>query len=955
MRMNRLPRGIHASVLLCAMLWILLVTTSTTVVTGFGFGRHTRTTYTRWAASSSASALAASGRKENGIPKDVVVVGGGLAGLSAALRLATVGKRQVTVLEREGGNVNQNDKSKSKSTAVASFAAAGMLAPNSERLPSGPLLDLCLASRRCYDDFVDQVESLAKDSGTAGYAHLIHGNQDGNSKSNNGMRPWEVGYSNAGGFLAPAFAGDSVATWAPPPASTESAAPPVWLDSYQIREMEPALHPTVVGGWWFPEDASIDARRLTDSLRAACVAAGVHLLLGPEYQVDALQLLDGTCHGIRLASGQTYMPQQLLVANGAWMRDLLPVPITPHKGQSFSVLMPPDQPPLLSRVLFAQDTYIVPKADGRIVVGATVEPGTFDANVTPAGLLHCMNNAIQLVPGLKDLPLDETWAGLRPTTPDKGPILGHTPWSNVYIAGGYWRNGVLLAPKTAQLLSDLMTTDHNNSNNSHNNNDNEEEVVLLSEEDRGLLKAFAWDRFTELGGGKKLAANARYAASMHPVHGRSSTGIAASVGTELGFYSGAGAAKEERQKDRLAFSSGSGGVDDAFERAAQLGKEDATAFTYTKDKKDNNKKDNNEPTSSHSPQYFQEIDAYTVGSADSSNGDNMSSSSSSMTTQNNRDQETLDSSSIVMGTSTTAAAAATTTPPDETTYDGYQVIENAATGKSFEERRESMRQARIKNRLSTKSMNEAEIGGVMQMPDDSMQPAVDSDLDSDSDDANNDPLKSIYENIQKNKAAANMELELGDATNGDNPDDERPDPGFRIYRVDPVTGEGMEVPPFTKPEEFEAMLASSSSSSQRSTASPTSTTATLQQPQEKEVDLVDNVPPFSSRSQFEDMIAQLKEGKVVDKEDGKESHAAPSSSGDYLSALSSSSGNNDNDDDDTILDQPPIVQNEPDETTFDGYQDIQNANQRPSREEELKAMKEARQKNRMKSEGSTLF
>jgi len=140
---------------------------------------------------------------------------------------------------------------------------------------------------------------------------------------------------------------------------------------------------------------------------------------------------------------------------------------------------------------------------------------------------------------------------------------------------------------------------------------------------------------------------------------------------------------------------------------------------------------------------------------------------------------------------------------------------------------------------------------------------------------------------------------------------------------------------------------------QSSTASPTSTTTTttLQQPQEKEEDLVDDVPPFSSRSQFEDMIAQLKEGKVVDKEDDQESHAAPSSSGDYLSALSSS-GNND---DDTILDQPPTVQNEPDETTFDGYQDIQNANQRSSREEELKAMKEARQQNRIKSEGSTLF
>ena len=102
------------------------------------------------------------------------------------------------------------------------------------------------------------------------------------------------------------------------------------------------------------------------------------------------------------------------------MRNLLPVPITPHKGQSFSLRMPSDTPPILKRVLFAQDTYIVPKADGRIVVGATVEAGTFDPSVTVGGMLHCINNALELVPELADLPMEETWAGMRPTTPDYG-------------------------------------------------------------------------------------------------------------------------------------------------------------------------------------------------------------------------------------------------------------------------------------------------------------------------------------------------------------------------------------------------------------------------------------------------------------------------------------------------------------------------------------------------------
>eukprot|EP00957_Ditylum_brightwellii_P110148 8401176-Ditylum_brightwellii.AAC.1 len=305
------------------------------------------------------------------------------------------------------------------------------------------------------------------------------------------------------------------------------------------------------------------------------------------------------------------------------MRDLLPVPITPHKGQSFSLRMPPNTPPILSRVLFAQDTYIVPKADGRIVVGATVEAGTFDKHVTPAGLMHCISNALHLVPSLSTLPIEETWVGLRPTTPDKGPILGRTPWSNLHIAGGYWRNGVLLAPKTGQLLADLVTG-------------------TLSEEDETLLDAFAWDRFTDPKRGKELAAKARYASAMHPVHSRSKgEGVAASVGTELGFYEGAGAATDERKRDREALFGGGDGDDD-FERAAMLGLEDASAFFLGGDDKEVKKKkgqpggplatasakptpidtfsdETTTATTTTTSPFEGSVDAFTVGSASSPN------------------------------------------------------------------------------------------------------------------------------------------------------------------------------------------------------------------------------------------------------------------------------------------------------------------------------------------------
>ena len=184
--------------------------------------------------------------------------------------------------------------------------------------------------------------------------------------------------------------------------------------------------------------------------------------------------------------------------------------------------------------------------------------------------MHCMANAMQLVPGLGELPVEETWAGLRPTTPDKGPILGRTKWDNLFLAGGYWRNGVLLAPKTGQLIGDLVM---NNGG------------TLQNETDEVFLRTFSWDRFTAMGGGKKLAASTRYAASMHPIHKRSSgMGVAAAVGTELGFYSGAREAVQERQRDRNALFEDTTGLsseeENAFEKAARLGVSDATSFSF---------------------------------------------------------------------------------------------------------------------------------------------------------------------------------------------------------------------------------------------------------------------------------------------------------------------------------------------------------------------------------------
>ena len=824
-----------------------------------------------------------SGNTSGRLYKDVVIVGGGLAGLSAAFYLSQLDPtRQVTILE----------KSEMLESPTGSFAAAGMLAPQSERLPKGDYLDLCMASKRMFPSFCQLVERLARESGSEGSPYLV---QDPPDKSNTELEPWNVGYVAAGGFLAPAFAGDNVATWAPP----DSSGSAVWLDALQVRELEPNLSNNVVGGWWFPEDASVDARRLVGSLKAACIGAGVQFLCGKNYEVSSLDLEEGKCNGLWLKTGKYIAAKSILVANGSWMRTLLPVPIEPHKGQSLSLRMPKDRPPILRRVLFAQDSYIVPKADGRIVIGATVEAGSYDGKVTPAGIMHILSYALELVPELADLPLEETWAGLRPTTPDKGPILGETPWANLYLAGGYWRNGVLLAPKTGELMASLIAG------------------IPLDEQDKTFLKAFAWDRFTSPEGGVALAANARYAASLYPVHQRKSgVGVSAAVGTELGSYSTAKSAKEERRKDRASLW----GDDDAFEKAAMMGKRDGSVFSFegnnaAKQEKasgGNEVKMSTIPTTTEQLKkldlpHFLDINPELESNATiqeelssppeaTSGMDDLSKiygdirknkASKSIELEESQvdsrpdpgfrvfhvDQQTGKHREVPPYTSpgeflksiaketskqsTSVQGKLPDTSPQQTTstFDGYQVILEAAA--KDQNIAETMRQARMKNRLDENEKNGA---------------ARDIHEEASESEATRSPndISAIYERIQKVKAEKKNDLMEPIADN-------RPDPGFRIFHVNKQTGEPRVVPPYTSPGDF---LASIATESQRDVGSNYS-----------------NLPNIPKN---------------------------PGSNG----AQQASPGGNYN------------------EKTYDGYQDIISASSSLSEEGKAEAMREARKKNR---------
>lgn len=879
------------------------------------------------------------------IPRDVLIIGGGLAGLSAAHYIATTSNRHVTILERE-----LPEEQRSKTTA-GSFAAAGMLAPQSERLPAGPLLDICLSCRDMYGEWVKGVERGAREASLGGVNGKKKGkkvyngegakylwdltDEDADEDSSSPLEPWETGFHSTGGFLAPAFAGDAVATWSPQPNSGKA----YWLDDIQVRELEPQLHPNVIGGWWFPEDASVDARRLTCSLRAACAGAGVQMNFGPEYEVKSLEMSKGTCEGVHLANGKIYSPQSIIVANGSWMRHLLPLPVTPHKGQSFSLRMPNNAPPILSRVLFAQDTYIVPKADGRIIVGATVEPGRFDGDVTPDGLMHCLSEATRLIPGLGELPIEESWAGLRPTTPDKCPILGMTEqWDNVYIAGGYWRNGVLLAPKTGQLIGDLIVNDG--------------DATQLSTDDQALLRAFSWERFTTPGGGKALAANARYAATFYPVHKRSTDGVAVSVGTELGFYEGAAAAKGDREKDRKAMFGISEEEEEALERAAGLGVGDAEAFSLgdgdswmvSKGKSEEEKSiydaesnvvDDGIVSTGETMAVEADPDAFTVGVKEDEEIDAPSDLPSIY--EKIKANKAKASESIKMGEDPTEERSdpgfriyhidsktgeTTEVPPftspgeffqmkaegkltgqaseegptqsapttsesyepssdeeaeEQPLFDGYTAIREAYGQKSTaEETAEATRRARMSNRIKTSEIDESKIGA-MAMPS---QPSVSSTTSTYMHATPSNDLSSVYDKIRSNKALANKDVEMGDSG-----EDERPTLNFTIWHVDKSTQEVREVPQYTSPGEF--------------------------------LDSIEKEKAANGQTAVNGSVAPKAPNSTNTKEEASVTSEVEDS----------------------------------DEKTLDGYQAIQESNSAPSRDEELRRMKEARMKNRAKASG----
>lgn len=354
---------------------------------------------------------------------DVVIIGAGVIGCSIARDLVARGK-SVIVVERDSPGRR------------ATWAAAGMLSPLGEAGGAGPYLELGDAS---LDRFASFAQSLREETGidveyrTNGKLHVaLDGDVDAELRA------------LAAGPLANRF-------------------DVTLLAGQEARELEPHLSDSVTSAALVARDHRVNNRLLAQALLASATANGVAFRTANP--VHAVVVRSGQVTGVRVASGEQIDAAHVVIAAGAWSGQIeglpRPLPLAPIKGQMFAVdarTRAADQTGIaIERVLFTRDCYIIPREDGRLLIGATSEDVGFRKGPTPRGISTLMASAVRVLPAIADLPLVETWAGFRPATPDRLPVLGRDPdVSGLFYATGHFRNGILLAPITAAVIGALV-------------------------------------------------------------------------------------------------------------------------------------------------------------------------------------------------------------------------------------------------------------------------------------------------------------------------------------------------------------------------------------------------------------------------------------------------------------------------------------------------------------------
>lgn len=356
----------------------------------------------------------------------VAVIGGGVIGLAIAWRLAQRGVAVTTFEARRCGR-------------EASWAAAGMLAAQIETEPTEEgLLPLARESQRLWPDFAAELERA---TGQA------------------------VGYRDEGTMMVALTRDDAEKLRFTHDLHRRMDLPITWLSAAEVLAREPHLNPRLNGGLASPLDGQVDNRLVTGALVAACRAAGCEIR--ETTPVASVEVVAGRVTGLNLeqaeAGPEFFAADIVVVAAGAWSRGIkgLPVtarpPVRPVKGQMLALRMDAAVP-LLRHVVWAPNCYLVPRRDGRLIVGATTEERGFDRSQTAGGVLALLDGAWRALPGVEELAIDEIWCGFRPGSRDDLPILGTTTTEGLIMATGHHRNGILLTPITAQTIAETIIT-----------------------------------------------------------------------------------------------------------------------------------------------------------------------------------------------------------------------------------------------------------------------------------------------------------------------------------------------------------------------------------------------------------------------------------------------------------------------------------------------------------------
>ena len=351
----------------------------------------------------------------SGSGRRVVVIGGGVIGCASAWRLAQSGA-QVVLLERDRPGVH------------ASVAAAGMLSPLKEAEEPGPFLDFGLRSLECYPDFVAAVEAA---SGV------------------------DVGYRKDGRLDVALDEAQAERLRRQQTMQERAGYESSLLDPQAIRELEPAVTDGAVLGLLTEHDHQVDNERLMRALWLAAASAGVEVRTGATAR--SVEIRSGRVQGVGLRGGGMVPAEAVVVAAGAWSGELhlpRPLPVRPVRGQ---IVVLRSVPPVVDRTTWAPGGYLVPRRDGRLLVGATMEEAGFHIEVTAGAVLGLLSAASTVVPAVERAAIHGYQVGLRPGAPDSLPVVGPEPdVEGLVYATGHLRNGILLAPETAERVTRVV-------------------------------------------------------------------------------------------------------------------------------------------------------------------------------------------------------------------------------------------------------------------------------------------------------------------------------------------------------------------------------------------------------------------------------------------------------------------------------------------------------------------